>query len=251
MHNKKLCITLFASNNALYKGQISANLLVVSDHSDTYHLERKSMKGEKDLDDLLNFSDTYIDPLIKKKGKKSCKSTMRIKLEEKGKEERKKGEKEKKENFVESPFKNFKTINPLEAFYSVLKCYDRENFEQNVYFQCLSFILQSKEEQVIPAGQQKDITTNYYFGELMLKKANLKKLKKEQHLEKLSNMLRYYVTNDIVSDKHVRTIFKAGTISELLGKPMKVTIINNSVQDYLVSQGTIVAKMFIYVEENK
>ena len=85
----------------------------------------------------------------------------------------------------------------------------------------------------------------------MLKKANLKNLKKEQHLEKLSNMLRYYVTNDIVSDKHVRTIFKAGTISELLGKPMKVTIINNSVQDYLVSQGTIVAKMFIYVEENK
>ena len=50
------------------------------------------------------------------------------------------------------------------------------------------------------------------------------------------------LTNDIVSDKHVRTIFKSGCISELMDKPVQVTIMNNSVQDYNISKGTIVAK---------
>ena len=120
--------------------------------------------------------------------------------------------------------------------------------KKNVYFQCVSFILQSQEQQIIPPGQQKEINTNFLFGDFKLRKKNPKR---EVIFEKLHNMLKYYISNDIVSEKHVRTLFKTGCISELMGQLVKVTVINNSVQEYLIPQGTIVAKIFIYAEMNK
>ena len=193
----------------------------------------KRMKGEQYVDDLLDYAEPYI-PSMRKTIKKHHKKN--------------KTEVFKPKRTTIEQFK-YKWINPIEAFNNVLRCYNVYNFESNAYFQCISFILQSQDEQVIiPAGQQIDVVTNYYFGDFKLRKHNIKR---EQSFDKLQNMLRYYITNDIVSDKHVRTIFKSGCISELTDKPVQVTIMNNSVQDYNISKGTIVAKIFIYTEENE
>ena len=64
------------------------------------------------------------------------------------------------------------------------------------------------------------------------------------------HILKYYIVNDIITDKPVRAIFKSGNVSDLMGGVVKLTIMNNSVNDFIIPQGAIVAKMFIYAEIN-
>ena len=40
-------------------------------------------------------------------------------------------------------------------------------------------------------------------------------------------------------------------ISDLMGELLKVTVLNNSVHEYMIPQGSIVAKILIYAEMNK
>ena len=201
------------------------------------------MKGEQDLDELLEYAPTYV-PSSKRKDKKEEK-TKKSKGISKNTNvfpcSKLKKESIEKLNMI----KQNKVLNPIETFVNILQCYENDNFDQNVYFQCISFILQCPEEQVIPPGQQKEINTNFLFGNFKLTKKNSKK---EIICDKLHNMLRYYISNDIVTDKHVRTLFKAGCISELMGELVKVTVLNNSVHEYMIPQGSIVAKIFIYAE---
>ena len=193
------------------------------------------MKGEKDFDQLLEYAPVY-DTLPKQKEKKN---------------EKTKGVKRNPSRIINPKvrmIKSNKALNPIETFYNILQSYETENFEKNVYFQCVSFILQAQEEQIIPPGQQKEINTNFLFGDFKLRRKNPKR---ELIFEKLHNMLKYYISNDIVTEKHVRTLFKSGCVSDLMGELLKVSVINNSVQEYLIPQGTIVAKIFIYAEMNK
>ena len=193
------------------------------------------MKGEKDFDQLLEYAPVY-DTLPKQKEKKN---------------EKTKGVKKNPSRIINPKvrmIKSNKALNPIETFYNILQSYETENFEKNVYFQCVSFILQAQEEQIIPPGQQKEINTNFLFGDFKLRRKNPKR---ELIFEKLHNMLKYYISNDIVTEKHVRTLFKSGCVSDLMGELLKVSVINNSVQEYLIPQGTIVAKIFIYAEMNK
>ena len=193
------------------------------------------MKGEKDFDQLLEYAPVY-DTLPKQKEKKN---------------EKTKGVKKNPSRIINPKvrmIKSNKALNPIETFYNILQSYETENFEKNVYFQCVSFILQAQEEQIIPPGQQKEFNTNFLFGDFKLRRKNPKR---ELIFEKLHNMLKYYISNDIVTEKHVRTLFKSGCVSDLMGELLKVSVINNSVQEYLIPQGTIVAKIFIYAEMNK
>ena len=148
------------------------------------------MKGEKDFDQLLEYAPVY-DTLPKQKEKKN---------------EKTKGVKKNPSRIINPKvrmIKSNKALNPIETFYNILQSYETENFEKNVQFQCVSFILQAQEEQIIPPGQQKEINTIFLFGDFKLRRKNPKR---ELIFEKLHNMLKYYISNDIVTEKHVRTL---------------------------------------------
>lgn len=144
--------------------------------------------------------------------------------------------------------KEIKIISPIETFQSIVNNYDSFDFE-NVYSHCLSFMLRNIESCTIKAGETVELSTNYAFISKKRRSKIKSQLKnaQEEKFHNLSSSIQYHVYNNIFDEcNFVFTQFKYGNASEILDKQFMVHVSNYSVQDFNLSAGVPLCKIYFY-----
>ena len=96
---------------------------------------------------------------------------------------------------------NCKLISPIECFQALVNKHDKKDI-QNVYFMCLSFILQNEEEVNIGANSTITLLTNYNFKEKIRKRKvkNIAKSEEEIQFKNLTSEMKYHISSDFFCD---------------------------------------------------
>lgn len=179
-------------------------------------------KGKKDLDDILNFSnEEKIDQEMKKtKQERPCLLPI-----------------------------SCNSISPIECFQSLVNKQDKKNI-QNIYFMCLSFMLQTEHEVDIGGNSIHKISTNYIFREKTKKKELKSKAKNEEDIffYNMTFEMKYYITSEFASNSFLQILPQEGLLSDILDKILILDIANYSSNNFILAPKTVLGKIFFYFQ---
>ena len=146
-------------------------------------------------------------------------------------------------------YKNCKQISPTECFQELVKKHEN-NDVQNIYFMCLSFILQSEEEIKIKGNSSRTILTNYIFKE-KTKKRNVKskiKQEEEETFQRLSAEMKYFVCSEFSANSPIQIQATQGLLSDIMDRALFLNIANYSGGEITIAPKTALAKIFFYFQ---
>ena len=181
--------------------------------SKTNETNQSLIEGKKTIEDILNFSE------YKKKEKPSL-----IPL-------------------------NCKLISPIECFQALVNKHDKKDI-QNVYFMCLSFILQNEEEVNIGANSTITLLTNYNFKEKIRKRKvkNIAKSEEEIQFNNLTSEMKYHISSDFASNSFIQIQPQQGLLTDILDQVLVLKIANYSNEDYILPPKIALGKIYFYFQ---
>ena len=184
--------------------------------------KQNTFKGKEIIDDILNFSN-----------EECCDQEM----------------KETKQNRPCLLPTSCKSISPVDCFQSLVNKHDKKDI-QNIYFMCLSFMLQTEHEVNIGGNSTHKISTNYIFREKTKKKEAKRKAKNEEDsfFSSLTFEMKYYITSEFASTSFLQILPQEGLLSDVLDKLLVLDIANYSSEDFQLAPKTVLGKIFFYLQ---
>ena len=145
--------------------------------------------------------------------------------------------------------KNCKLISPVEAFQALVNKHEK-NDTQNIYFMCISFILQSEEEIEIDRNSSTKILTNYIFKEKP-KRKNVKSTAKkaeEESSQQMTSQMKYFISSEFSIDSPIQIQSSQGLLTNILDSSLFLNIVNYSSEKIVIAPKTALGKIFFYFQ---
>lgn len=184
-------------------------------------IKKKSIfKGKKDIDDILDLSnEERCDQEINKtKQERPCLLPM-----------------------------SCNSISPIDCFQSLVNKQDKKDI-QNIYFMCISFMLQTEQEVDIGGNSVHKISTNYIFREKTKKKEAKSRAKNEEDsfFYNMTFEMKYHITSECASNSYLQILPQEGLLSDIIDKILILDIANYSSNNFILAPKTVLGKIFFY-----
>ena len=143
--------------------------------------------------------------------------------------------------------KNGKSVSPIECFQSLVDKHDNKSV-QNIYFMCLSFILQSEDEINVSGNSICQVLTNYVFKEKKRKKETKNKYKNhdEELFQNLTSDMKFFISSEFASGSFIQLQPTQGLLTDILDKKLYLNVVNYSNEDFILPPNTALGKIYFY-----